>query len=83
VNLQSERMKTETTYQWRINWCGRWTQTRHHCSEEQIRREHPEAIRIDCSRREQRIADTQEEAQRMTYQDATGKLSGYAPGFKP
>jgi hypothetical protein len=40
-------MKTETTYQWRINWCGRWTQTRHHSTGVQIRREHRGAIGID------------------------------------
>jgi hypothetical protein len=54
-------MKTEIQYRWRIMWLGHLATTRHHCTEEQMRREHPEAIRIDDSRRELNIADTFDE----------------------
>ena len=53
--------KTEIQYRWRIMWLGHWATTGHHCTEEQIRREHSEAIRIDDSRRELRLADTFDE----------------------
>jgi hypothetical protein len=42
-------MKTEVAYLWRIQWAGRWTTTRTHRTEDEIRREHPEAVRIDGS----------------------------------
>ena len=53
-------MKEEVQWQWRIKWCGRWT-TSHYCTEEAIRREHPEAVRLEGSRRVIRIASSDEE----------------------
>lgn len=49
-------MKTEIQYQWRVRWVDRWVTTRYHCTEAQIRKDHPEAERIDASRRELLIA---------------------------
>lgn len=43
-------MKTVEKYLWRIRWAGRWTTTRVHFTEAEIRREHPEAERVDASR---------------------------------
>ncbi len=37
-------------WRWKIRWGGRWTSTRIHYTEEQIRREHPEARKIQESR---------------------------------
>jgi hypothetical protein len=54
-------MKTEIQYRWRVVWSGHSTTTGHHCTEEQIRKEHPEAVRIDASRRELQVADTFDE----------------------
>ena len=54
-------MKTEIQYLWRIKWFRRWTTTGHHCTEDQIRKEHPEAVRIDATRRELQIAETWDE----------------------
>jgi hypothetical protein len=54
-------MKTEIQYRWRILWSGRWGTTGYHCTEDQIRKEHPEAVRIDASRRELQIAETFDE----------------------
>ena len=39
-------MRTENTYLWRISWNGGKRTTRHHCTEEHIRREHPDAVMI-------------------------------------
>jgi len=54
-------MQTEIQYRWRILWAGKWRTTSHHCTEEQIRKDHPEAVRIDASRRELKVAETFEE----------------------
>ena len=61
MTVYNNSMKTEIQYRWRIMWLGHWATTGHHCTEEQMRREHPEAIRIDDSRRELNIADTFDE----------------------
>jgi hypothetical protein len=42
-------MKTVEKWLWRIRWAGRWTTTKIHWTEEDIRRENPEATRIDGS----------------------------------
>jgi hypothetical protein len=42
-------MKKELDYRWRVKWAGRWGVTRYHTTEETIRREHPEAVRVDGS----------------------------------
>jgi hypothetical protein len=54
-------MKTEIQYRWRILWSGHWATMGNHFTEEQIRKEHPEAVRIDDSRRELRVAETFDE----------------------
>ena len=43
-------MKTVEKWRWRIRWAGRWTTTRIHHSEAEIRVEHPEAVRVEGSR---------------------------------
>jgi bifunctional non-homologous end joining protein LigD len=43
-------MKQVEKWHWRIKWGGRWTSTRIAFTEDQIRREHPEATRIDNTR---------------------------------
>lgn len=54
-------MKTVEKWLWRIRWAGRWTTTRVHFTEAEIRREHPEAERIDASRILVDVPDTDEE----------------------
>lgn len=54
-------MRTETTYLWRIKWAGRWTTTRHHCTDEQIKKEHPEAVCVVESKRVQQLPETEED----------------------
>ena len=43
-------MVTEEVFYWQIQWAGRWMLTRRRFSEVEIRKEHPEAIRVDDSR---------------------------------
>lgn len=59
-------MKEEIRWQWRIRWCGRWT-TSHHCTEEAVRREHPEAVRIEGSRQVLLVPSTPEEIAQAMY----------------
>ena len=73
-------MKTEVQYRWRIQWCGRWTTTGYHCSEEHIRHEHPEAQVLPDTRRELQIPETAEEHAEQMRRVDTSKLGGYAPG---
>lgn len=54
-------MKTIELWRWRILWLGRWKKTRHHATEEEIRREHPEAERVPGSMLLSEVADTEEE----------------------
>lgn len=54
-------MRTEVAYLWRIRWAGRWSTTPTHRTEIDIRREHPEAVRIEGSAIERTVAETPEE----------------------
>ncbi len=40
-------MLSEEIYFWRIQWAGRWMLTNRRFTERDIRREHPEAVRVD------------------------------------
>lgn len=48
-------------YHWRIRWNGRWGMTRHKWTEEHIRREHSEAIKVPESREVRLLPSTPEE----------------------
>lgn len=56
-------MKTVEKWLWRIRWAGRKTTTRAHFTEAEIRREHPDAERVDASRILVELPDTDEERQ--------------------
>ena len=43
-------MIREEVYFWQIQWAGRWMTTFTRFTEEAVRKEHPEAVRIDDSR---------------------------------
>lgn len=73
-------MKIEVQHRWRIQWCGKWTTTGYHCTEERIRREHPEAQVVPNTRRELQIAETPEEIRERFRQTDTSKLGSPAPG---
>ena len=40
-------MKRVETYRWKTLWAGKMSPTRYHASQEDIRKEHPEAVRIE------------------------------------
>lgn len=54
-------MRTIEKWHFRIRWGGRWTTTRIAYTEEQIRREHPDAVKIDNTRVVVEEPETEEE----------------------
>jgi hypothetical protein len=54
-------MKTVEKWRWGIRWAGRWTTTQIHRTEEDIRREHPEAQKIEASRITVQLPETEAE----------------------
>jgi hypothetical protein len=43
-------MRYVEKWRWKIRWAGRLTTTRIHFTDEEIRQEHPDAVRVDSSR---------------------------------
>jgi hypothetical protein len=56
-------MKQIEKWRWRIKWGGRWTSTRIAFTEDQIRREHPEAEKVEGSRVVVNLPETEAEIQ--------------------
>jgi hypothetical protein len=54
-------MKQVEQYRWSIVWAGKRTTTRYHCTEEEIRVEHPEAQPLEGSRRVLHVPETHDE----------------------
>ena len=54
-------MRLEEHYRWRHLWLDKWTTTRFHCTDEEIRVEHPEAERVEGTLIERWIPETEEE----------------------
>ena len=54
-------MKRIEQHRWRVLWAGKWKTTSYHCTEEEIRAEHPEAERVEDTLRVMEIAETAEE----------------------
>lgn len=48
----------QDVYFWQIQWAGRWMTTYTRFSEEAIKSEHPEAVRIDDSREVRMVPET-------------------------
>lgn len=63
-------MQTVEKWLWRIRWAGRWTTTRVHFTEPEIRREHSEAERVDGSMILVQLPET--EAERLAAQRQRG-----------
>ena len=70
--MLSQYMKEEITYQWRIQWAGKWSTTRFHCTEAHIRAEHPEAVCLPDTKRVQFIPETPEEFAAQQRANCTG-----------
>jgi hypothetical protein len=60
-------VKTERRYRWRIRWGTRWVTTRQHWTEEHIRREHPEAVRVESSLELCSVPETTTEQESHTF----------------
>jgi hypothetical protein len=56
-------MKQVEKWTWRIRWAGRWTTTRIHYTEAEVRREHPEAERLPETRIVVDLPETEAEIQ--------------------
>jgi hypothetical protein len=54
-------MKEEARYRWRVQWAGKWKTTNHHCTEEHILREHPEAQCLEHTREVHQVPETEQE----------------------
>jgi hypothetical protein len=63
-------MVSEEVYFWRIQWAGRWMLTTRRFTERDIRREHPEAIRVDESHQTVFTPETQQERMRASTEAA-------------
>lgn len=70
-------MREVEVFIWRTLWCGKWGNTRYKCTEEDIRKENPEAIKIESSREVRLVPETEEEQNRAMYAGSTG-LGGVA-----
>jgi len=67
-------MKTEHHYQWLVRWAGKMTKTRHHATEEDIRKLHPEAVRVEGTLIVREVPETHDEYWRQFEQNSTGRL---------
>jgi len=54
-------MKIEHQYRRMTLWNGKMSRTRYHCTAEEIRKNHPEAVRVEGSLRVMEIPETEEE----------------------
>jgi hypothetical protein len=61
-------MKSVDYYRWKVkDRLGKWYTTRHEASEEQIRKEHPEAVRLDHTKVTRQIPETTAEMNQRMY----------------
>jgi len=60
-------MKTEELWRWRVKWAGKWTTTRYDATEDQIRVEYPEAVRINGTRTLRQVPETNDEIMDAMY----------------
>lgn len=70
-------MKRVETYRWRVQWLGKWTVTRYHATEADIRVEHPEATPVQDTLIVRDLPETDEDRAQVLAR------SGYGPGFAP
>lgn len=63
----------QDVYFWQIQWAGRWMTTHTRFSEEAIKREHPEAVRIDDSREVRLVPETSMEKVFSRFKSMSGE----------
>ncbi len=68
-------MKQEDVYFWQIQWAGRWMTTFTRFTEEAIKREHPEAFRIEGSREVRMAPETPMEKVYSHFRGGTGSTT--------
>jgi hypothetical protein len=68
-------MKRIEQHRRRILWAGRWKTTSYHCTEDEIRFEHPEAERIEGTLR---VLDLPETGDEITAHARTHSTSGWS-----
>ncbi len=64
-------MEEQVLYEWSCQRFGKWYTTSFHCTEEQIRKEHPEAIPIVSSMVIRMVSSTPEEMRRLMVENST------------
>jgi hypothetical protein len=68
-------MRAEEMWRWRIpGQHGNWAVTPHHTTEEAIRAEHPDAVRIEGTRIVMEVADTEQETRDSWFSGLDGPL---------
>lgn len=74
-------MKSVDYYRWKVkDRLGKWYTTRHDASEEQIRKQHPEAVRLDHTKVTRQIPETVAESNYSMYASTP---QGAAPIVRP
>jgi hypothetical protein len=56
-------MKQVERWQWRYRWAGRMVTGRVHMTEVEVHHEHPDAVRVEGTRRVDEVPETEEELQ--------------------
>jgi hypothetical protein len=74
-------MRRVETYRWRIQWLGRWTTTRHHACEGDIKVEHPEATPVPGTLIVREVPETEEEYAQQVARISFGAVATPAPGI--
>lgn len=75
-------MREEEVFLWRVRWVGKWVTTSCLTTEQSIRKEHPEAVKVESSRTLRMVPDTDEErrasmctpARGLVQADGTAKM---------
>lgn len=69
-------MRQDELWDWRIKWLGQWTTTINGATEEEIRKKHPEAIRILGSLCVRQIAENLDDLKRLMGAATNPRLLG-------
>ena len=69
-------MKRVELYRWRHHWAGRWTTTSYHCSWDEIRIEHPAAVKVADTLQVRWNPETREEIEANSRLLSTGVAQG-------
>ena len=68
-------MRRIEQHRWRVLWAGRWKTTSYHCTEDEIRTEHPEAERVEGTLRVLELPETDVEIAAQAHAHTTSGWS--------